>query len=189
MMDDNFIKYMLFIALISGCLVGGLILIILKLKKRNTKTSKVKYDEINGGSVSAFFDKGNNITIIPYVKDKFGVGRATTNSLPLGYPYTPEKLGQALRASMNSCISGIPSTDKELMASLKYNSWNEFSQGKRNISVHFQDGYGIVFNTTIRRYDGSYQFNYTGFDRIAKSDATNKELGEMLLNLLPRCRS
>lgn len=185
-MNGDFNIYLSYIIMISCFLAGVLALIILKMRKRSVP--KVKKSFILAGSISAFFDKEGNVTIIAYVKDKFGVGRATGYPLCLKYPYNAEKLGQLLRQSMKLCETGVPCSDIELMTNLGFNGWKEFTEGKRNISVHYQGGYGVVFNTTIRKSDGSYQFNNSGLENISRNDVTDKELGQTLLNLLPRCR-
>lgn len=185
-MSTDFSGYLYNMILIACFLAFIIMLIVLKIKKRTRSIGKL--NSIMAGSVSAFFDREGNVTIIAYIKDKFGVGRATGNPLYLNYPYTAGKLGELLRQSMKLCEGGVPCSDNDLMSNLGYKGWKEFTEGRRNISVHYQVGYGIVFNTTIRKPEGSYQFNNSSFENILKHDVEDKELGQNLINLLPRCR-
>ncbi|MCX7923801.1 MAG: hypothetical protein N3B21_17590 [Clostridia bacterium] len=185
-MEGNFYKYLFYIGVILFSLLGVLWLILRKVKGR--ARAKQSSQAIDSGSVSILFDKDENVTIIPYSKDKFGVGRAVGSPQFLNKPYNKENLGAIVKHSMNLSRNNIPCTDSELMSGLKSTGWKEFSYGKRNISIHYHEGYGIVFNTTRRNVDGAYQFNYHGFERIAPADVKNKELGEIILELLQRCR-
>jgi hypothetical protein len=137
--------------------------------------------------VSAFFDKEGNATVISYVKDKYGMGRATGVPLFLKSPYPEEKLGQIIRAAMKNCENGAACPDNELMSHLNFKGWKQFSEGRKNISIHYQEGKGIVFNTTRRKADGAYHFNYMGEKRI-ENDVTDRELGKVTLELLQFCR-
>lgn len=185
-MDENYIKYLIFIVLVLCFFVFFMIFVLSKRKKQFKKNQKI--EPIRCGNISVFMDMGNSITIIPYVKDKFGVGRALANPQIVKAPYSNEKVGQVIRYSLHLCKDGTPDSKNELASKLHFTSWKDYSEGKKNLSIHFQDGLGLVLNTTRRKPDGSYQFNKTGFDKVLNSDADDVELGEMVLNLLRYCR-
>ena len=187
MMENSFWVYLLYLAFAIVLFAGIFTLIIIKI--RNRGKGKVSRKSIRCGNISMLFDKSGNVVIIPDVKDKFGAGRALDTPAFLDVPYNAAKLGQAVLCSMKLCESGTPGSDGELMSRLGFIGWKEFSEGRRNISVHYHDGYGIVFNTTKRKDDGAYQFNHPGFEKVMSADATDKELGEMILTLLPRCKA
>ncbi|MCX7746747.1 MAG: hypothetical protein N2645_07640 [Clostridia bacterium] len=165
-----------------------LFIIIKKFKNRYNRSKKV-YPEIKSGNISIFFDERNNVSIIPYVKDKYGAGRAISNLQTKNFPYTANQLGALIRYAMKLCEDGKPCSNQELMVKLNYPTWKEFTRDKRNISLHYREGQGILFNTTRRLSDGAYQFNRTGFDAVVKGSASDKELGETVLSLLGLCRS
>lgn len=185
-MGNSFSDYLVFIVLV-GCLISGTIVFVL-IKIREHGAAKHADQLIQCGNVSVLFDRDENVTVIPYVKDKFGRGRAVGSPQMLKAAYSLSKLGKAVRDTMKLCQCGIPCTDEELMSKLNFRGWKEFSEGKRNISVHYQEGYGVVFNTTRRSVDGSYQFNYPGFEKVTPTNISDRELGEVLIGLLGRCR-
>jgi hypothetical protein len=185
-MGNDFAVYLFYIVIIGGLILSLFFFIFKKLIGKGASSGK---DElIQGGNIGIFFDKDENVTIIPYAKDKYGVGRAVASPVVINKPYNEQGLGKKIRYSMKLCDSSGPCNDNELMAALNFTGWKEFSEGKRNISVHYQKGHGIVFNTTRRRADGSYQFNFFGFEHVIPNDITDKQMGETLLSLLPRCR-
>lgn len=186
-MGNDFSVYLVYIILIGGALLALMFLILKKIK--NGSHSVAKAETIQNGNIGVFFDKDENVIIIPYAKDKYGVGRAVASPVLLNKPYNMEKLGLTIRCSMKLCENSEICSDNDLMAVLKFPGWKEFSEGKRNISVHYHEGYGVVFNTTRRRVDGSYQFNFFGFEHVVQSDIANKQLGEEVLSLLSRCRA
>ena len=158
-------------------------------RARRAKTGAIeKCAAIGSGSVSVLIDAAGDVTVIPYVKDKYGRGRALPAPVFLKRPYTPDLLGHNVRMAMKLCESGVPGTDGELMSKLGTMEWREFSRNKRNISIYCNPKHGLVFNTTRRKADGSYRFNYAGFERVLGFDAGDLELGRTILELLPRCR-
>jgi len=185
-MNRDFTVYLFYIVLAVCLIIGLLVFIILKIKEHIAEQKKP--EPIKCGNISVLFDQDMNVTIIPYAKDKYGRGKAVGGPQFLAQPYKPEALGRIVRYSMKLCEGGVTCTDNELMSRLSFKGWKEFSEGKRNISVHYQEKHGIVFNTTRRRDDGAYQFNYNGFEKIVNADARDGELGEILMLLLRRCR-
>jgi hypothetical protein len=183
---NNFNTYLIYLFIILVIFLFVVLLAKNRTKKKHTQKTKIQL--INNGTIGVFFDKEKNVTIIPYVKDKYGMGRATGDLILLNSPYSEKSLGQSVRQAMLLSKEGNPGKDEELIPKLGTKSWKEFSEGKRNISVHFKEGYGIVFNTTRRISDGSYQFNHFGFEKTVNNDINDKDLGIILIQLLQRCR-
>jgi hypothetical protein len=168
----------------------AIVFIILRHRKSSSQNTESDLkNTITSGHVSVFFDSGKNVTIIPYKKDKYGVGRAIRDVCTLALPYNWEELGKQLRISLLSCEGGEICTNQELLMLLKSQNWKDFSLGKRNISIHYNTKRGLIFNTTIRLDDGTYRFNSKGYQKVSDSGISDKELGEITLSLLPRCRS
>jgi hypothetical protein len=191
-MDKDFLIYVFYIGLIVVILTA-VFLISIFYKRKNTnkrnKKSPPASKKIENGNVSVFFDSSNNVTVIAYAKDKYGVGRAVEAPQFLNAPYSPEKLGEIIRKSMSLCKNGLPCPSSELMKKLDFKDWKEFSKNRRNISIYYRQETGIVINTTTRRSDGSYQFNSRTYDVALKEDVSDVELGNILIKLLPRCRA
>jgi hypothetical protein len=185
-MLNDFGGYLFFLILLACILLGVLVFIIRKIVKH--KRSITKPDPIQCGNLTVLFDMELNAVMIPYVKDKYGMGKATDSPKFLKYPYSKEQLGSTLRLCMKVCQNGTPCTNAELMTNLGFRNWKDFSEGKRNISVHYKEEHGIIFNTTRRNVDGAYQFNQFGFEKVINNNATDKEIGEVVFGLLPRCR-
>ncbi len=178
-------SYIIYISVIIVFL-GISIFFIKKGKSQND--SKNSNKPIECGYISVFFDAGRNITIIPYVKNNLGIGKAISEPRMLQSPYEANTLGRLVRTSMEACNNAFPGTDEELMGKLGFRRWNDFSEDKKNISVHYDEKYGIVMNTTIRLKDSSYQFLTRGPDMILDKHSSNNEIGEALMSLMPKCR-
>lgn len=58
----------------------------------------------------------------------------------------------------------------------------------QNYSAYFDEKQGVVFNTTRRKDDGAYQFNHPGPEMVKVPDINDREIGDTLLALLPRCK-
>lgn len=129
------------------------------------------------------------MTVIAYAKDKYGIGRALENPQCLNAPYSPEKLGETIRSSMALYKKGLPCNSGELMKKLDFKDWKDFSKNRRSISIYYKQGVGIVFNTTTRTSDGAYRFNMNTYDITLPETVENKDLGNMILRLLARCRA
>lgn len=184
-MNSDYSSYLLVIAIIIIAVTAGLVLLI-RAGGKGRRASRPK--PVTGGSISVFFDRTGNATIIPYVKDKFGSGKATADVVFIQMPYNAKKLGAAIRASMNSCIDASPCSNKELFAKLEAYDWAGFSVDKRNISIYYKESYGIIFNTTRRKIDGAYEFNHNGVERNLAPETDDETLGETVLLLLQKCR-
>ena len=163
-----------------------------KQPKKEVLTGKkiisVNNEPIKYGNISVLFDRDKNVVIIPYVKDLSGMGKATDKPTILNYPYSKEELGATVRLNMKKCQKGVPISDSQFVNYLGSKGWKEFSEGKRNISIHYKEGYGVIFNTTRRRIDGSYQFNKFGYEKIVDNNINNNDLGNVIIELLPRCK-
>lgn len=186
-MNKNYSGYLFYLLILIIFLLTVFFLIRTR-KKRKAGEEDLAVQNITGGNISIFFDKSNNVTIIPYAKDKYGVGRAVGEPLFLNWPFNAHELGGKARNAMNMCSEGVPSSNEHLMHKLGYKDWKDFSKGRRNISVHYHKDHGVVLNTTIRMADGVYKFNRSGFENIIGVEVKDKQLGEILLALLPRCR-
>jgi hypothetical protein len=184
-MGGGFFGYLLSILLVILAVAG---LIAFVLARARMGRHEAACEPICFGSISVFFDWDENVTVIPYVKDKLGFGRATAGILHIKYPYREKTLGRAVRDAMNICRKAAPSSDSELMRALNSANWKEFSCGRRNISIHYREGSGIIFNTTRRKPDGAYEFNYHGYEAALDGSAGDEAIGRMLLGLLSRCR-
>ena len=167
--------------------VAAAVVLMARTRRPNAKAVKIK--PVDFGSVSLFFDKSGNVTIIPYVADLFGEGKATSDVTVLAQPYKPDRLGAAIRNSLASCRNGKPTGSIQLMGKLQSQGWKAFSEGKSNLSVYFREGVGIVFNTTVRTSEGAYIFNTRGIEHSLPSGAGDEEIGSTSLELLKKCRS
>ncbi|MCX7746748.1 MAG: hypothetical protein N2645_07645 [Clostridia bacterium] len=153
----------------------------------NRKTGKIEL--VQTGFISLFFSNANHVIIIPYAKDKNGKGRALNGLIYIPYPFVADQLGEAVFKAFDDSEHAAPCTDKELISKLKVKRWEEFTYGKRYISLRFDDYYGIVINTTTRDPQGAYRLNCPdGMEKVLRMDVDERELGETILNLLLRCK-
>lgn len=187
-MNVNYAKYLLMMIVIVPGAAVIFAMLRFRMKRRSTRPD-VSCKPVEAGNISIFFDKQGNATIIPYVADLFGDGKATTDIMILHQPYKPANLGAAIRNSLASCRSSKPTGSAQLMEKLQFRGWKEFSEGKKNLSIYYKDGAGIVFNTTVRTSVGAYIFNSRGMEHFLPADATNEVIGSTSIELLKRCRS
>jgi len=89
-MEDRFLMYLFYGSAIVLILI--LVFILLAVKRKNKLKKAVNKTSINYGNVCVFFDEDNNVTVIPYKKDKHGIGRAVENPMFLKAPYKPLNL-------------------------------------------------------------------------------------------------
>ncbi len=184
-MSGRFLNYLLAIALITAFFAGGLVFFI---KRGGGGRQHNRPGPVSGGNISIFFDRAGNAVIIPYVKDKFGSGRATADVLFITKPYGSEKLGAAVRTAMAGCRGASPCSNRELLDKLGARDWDEFSADKRNISIYYKESYGIIFNATRRKADGVYEFIRSGAEQSLPPDIGDETLGSTVLLLLQNCR-
>ena len=171
-------------------IIGAAVVAVFFLKRAHRPTVQtVKIKPVDFGNASLFFDKSGNVTIIPYVADLFGEGKATADVTLLQQPYDPGRLGAAIRSALASCRSGKPSGSAKLMEKLHSHGWKAFSEEKCNLSVYYREGAGIVFNTTVRTSEGAYVFNTRGIEHCLPADVKDEEIGRTSIELLKRCKS
>ncbi len=194
-MNDDFIKYLFFIVFIVIAAVVVSAVFILNRKRRAGKTdsdgekkASSSFQPVSGGNVSIFFDKQGNATIIPYVTDLTGSGKATSDVVFLYRPFKAMELGNTIRNALASCRDGKPADSYKLMERLGEQNWKKFSEGKLNLSVYFKEGIGMIFNTTVRTPEGAYVFNKRGVEFSLTSNADDETIGSTALQLLNRCR-
>ena len=185
-MNSEYKNYLLLIIILIITIPACIVFFIYNRHKSATKDKKSVL--VTGGNISAFFDRSGNVTLIPYVKDKYGNGKATSHVEAVRMPYSPDRLGNAVKKSLSGCKNDTPCTNRELLDILGINDWKQFSEDKRNISVYFREGYGLVFNTTTRKSDGAYQFNVMGVEKSMPADTNDFMLGNTLLQLMEKCR-
>jgi len=191
-MNTNYAKYLILLLLIiSGAVIISALFLFRKRRNRLQK-SQEKYGKpdrpVKSGNISVFFDKQGNATIIPYVADLFGSGKATSDVAVLCQPYKEAKLGAAIRSSLASCHDGKPTGSMQLMEKLLSHDWKSFTEGKMNLSIYYKEDTGIVFNTTVRAADGAYVFIKKGAEFCLSADADDEAIGVKTLELLKRCR-
>jgi hypothetical protein len=188
-MNDNYSKYLLLMALaILGAVCVAAVITARRRKPGVAKAPAVKVRPVDSGSISVFFDRAGNATIIPYVADLFGEGKATAEVIGLPRPYSAAQLGAAIRSALASCRGAKPAGSAKLMERLGTPSWKTFSEGKANLSVYYKEGAGIVFNTTVRTPEGGYAFNRKGIEHSLSADDGDEQIGRNALELLKQCR-
>ncbi|HOM01262.1 MAG TPA: hypothetical protein PLH43_00335 [Acetivibrio sp.] len=185
-MENRFLVYLF--CCLAAVLVLILVFALLAIKRKSKLKKAANRSCISYGNVCVFFDENNNVTVIPYARDKQGNGKAVEGPVFLEAPYKPLELGELVRSSMAKCNGKIIHSDSQLMNKLKCKSWDEFAKGKRNISIYYKEQLGLVLNTTRRKPDGSYSFNFRGYEKVLKNDVSDEELGIVIMNLLERCR-
>ena len=185
-MNGDYENYLYIIIFLVIAIPACLLVILINKRRRMGKIKKPLV--VNGGNISIFFDRTGNVTVIPYVKDKYGSGKATLNVVTVRMPYSPDNLGYTFKKSLNGCKNSTPCSNSELLDKLGAMDWKQFSSDKRNISLYFREDYGLVFNTTSRQLDGAYRFNINGAEITIPADIEDAVLGSTLLQLLEKCR-
>lgn len=185
--NSGYSNYLFFVVLFTILFLILLIFLINYMRKNRKKPLEAwEREPISSGSVSVFFDPDKNITVLPYAKNKYGIGKAIAIPQYLKYPYPAPKAGRTIRYSMKISSEGAAGTNAELMASLGCRDWQSFSAGKKNVSVHFDEKRGIVMIPTRMRGEGAYEFIDGELKLEGKAD--DKEIGEALMTLLSRCK-
>jgi len=207
-MNTDYLKYLalLLLIVIVSVLIAAAFILKLKVKgqKKSGKSDEVakrghhheEYPDrackinkpVLTGNISIFFDRLGSVTIIPYVPDLFGSGKATVDITFLLQPYRPKKLGGAIRDSLASCRNGKPAGSIQLMEKLHTRDWKSFTEGKLSLSVFCKKGAGIVFNTTVRTAEGAYVYMKKGAEFCLPADADDESIGLKALELIKRCR-
>ncbi|NLG87893.1 MAG: hypothetical protein GX494_01540 [Clostridiaceae bacterium] len=156
-----------------------------KIKSNSKRDHDVNMDNINtaDGNVSVFMDKKGNIDIIPFSLDRLKRGKASEYPLSLKNPYTAAELGAYVRKGLSLSSGGRMLESEELMKSLGFYAWKDYSAGKKSVSVICNDA-GIVLNSTVRHTDGSYSFRYSGYEKTLPKNTSDELLGKEVLELM-----
>lgn len=191
----NYLKLVLIIA-VGAVLASVMLFITVRLRKQGKPKSAVRKGgrsvssaraRVDGGNVSVFFDKRRNAVLIPYVPDKYGSGRATSDIIRLDMPYRSDALGREVKTAMASCKRAEPADSTELMGRLGSQGWKEFTEGKLSVSVYYKENKGILMNSTVRTSEGAYAFTVRGPEICLPPDTDDRRLGEEILELLKKC--
>lgn len=139
------------------------------------------------GNVSVFMDDKGRMDIIPFSMDRLKRGRACEYPITINAAGSPQEVGSAIRRGLSLCISGKSLTSEELMKSLGFYDWKDYSRGKKSVSVTCRDG-EVVFNSTLWRPDGSFAFRVRGYERVLPEKLSDMELGDTVLALMKLSR-
>ncbi len=139
------------------------------------------------GNVSVFMDDKGRMDIIPFSMDRLKGGRACEYPITVNVAVSPQEVGSAIRRGLLLCASGKSLTSEELMKSLNFYDWKDYSRGKKSVSVTCRDG-EVVFNSTLRRPDGSFIFRVRGYERVLPETLSDAELGDTVMELMKLSR-
>jgi len=170
---------------LAGCIVCiAALFIYIKLKKNSRQiTGEKEIYRITGGNVSVFMDKKGNVDIIPFCLDKLKRGKASEYPLSLKSPFTSSELGASVRKGLSLSLSGKRLESEELMKSLGFYAWKDYSAGKKSVSVICNEG-EIVLNSTVRHTDGTYTFRIKGYEKKLPGNLSDELLGKGILELM-----
>ncbi|NLY19179.1 MAG: hypothetical protein GX045_09595 [Clostridiaceae bacterium] len=164
--------------------LGILIVIIyLTVKITSGRSRTEEKSSLPQGNVSVFMDSSGKIDVIPFKLNKFKQGKASHYPLSLKKPYTPEGIGELIRKGLDLSENEKSLTSRELMKSLGFYDWKEYSKGRKSVSVTCTEQ-EVALNSTIRRKDGSYAFRVRGFERVLPVEISNSELGSEVLKMM-----
>jgi len=165
----------------------GLLIIIIYMAVKITGNKNCTEEKLSlpQGNVSIFMDDGGRMDIIPFSIDKFKQGKASDYPLSLTKPYTPDRIGDLIRKGLVLSKSEKSLTSKDLMESLGFYDWREYSKGKKSVSVSCTNQ-EVALNSTIRRNDGSYAFRVRGYEKVLPVEISNSELGLEVLKMMNR---
>ena len=159
------------------------VIIIAGARKRDTDEREDGLHEVSGGNVSVFMDRSGNIDVIPFSLNRLKRGRASDYPLTLRTPFSSSKLGMIIRKGLLLSVDGKELASEDLMKSLGFYDWKEYSRGKKSVSVTFRRE-GVVLNSTIHHSDGSYAFRVRGFEKILPARLYDTVLGDAVLELM-----
>jgi len=160
------------------------IFIYVRIKSNSKKNfGDMEIIHISDGNASVFMDKNGNIDIIPFSLDVLKRGKASEYPLFLKSPFTAAELGASVRKGLLLSSSGKRLESEELMKTLGFYTWKDYSSGKKSVSVICNDG-EIALNSTIRRTDGSYSFRLRGYEKKLPENPSDELLGKEVLELM-----
>lgn len=172
-------------------IAAAIIVILLVVVRVTTGRGQVNEDDeqepLPPGNVSVFIDDKGRMDIIPFSMDRLKGGRACEYPLSLDAAASPREIGSAIRKGLLLCASGKSLTSEELMKSLGFYDWKDYSRGKRSVSVTCRDG-EVIFNSTLRRPDGSFVFRVRGYERVLPEKLSDSELGGAVADLMKLSR-
>ena len=158
-----------------------------KNKEKKIRTRTFDYGE-EGGKVSILVDADMNVIVIPYTAAKKRSGKAAGLPLYLNHPYTENQLGQTLRRALDISNRGKSIDSASLMKALGSRDWRIFSKDKKNISLYYVSGTGLVLNSTSQVGDGVFVFNKKGYEQVIPADAQHDVLGRGILEIYKKCK-
>ncbi len=154
---------------------------------RGQNTPKMETVPVPSGNVSVFMDIKGNMHIIPFSMDKLKRGRASDYPVTLTVPYSSGEAGNAVRKGLILSGTGKSLSSEELMRNLGYYDWKDYSKEKKSVSVTCKNG-EVVFNSTLRRPDGSFVFRVRGYERVLPDRLSDADLGRTVLELMKLSR-
>lgn len=169
---------------------GAIILIYLAVKLvAGPEKSREDNDEspVPVGNVSCFMDQKGEIHIIPFAVDHFKRGKASGFPLIIKAPAARSEFGEMIRKGLSVSASGKSIESPELMKSLGFYDWKDYSKGKKSVSVTCREQ-EIILNSTIRRSDGSYVFRVPGYEKTLPRKLSNQALGDAVMELMKLSR-
>lgn len=167
-------------------LAGGLIIVIfilVRITSRKPEPDNLDDRVVPLGNVSIFMDRKGSMEVIPFSLDKLKRGRASEYPLILASPYSVGEVGKTIREGLRLSSSGKSLTSEELMRSLGFFDWKDYSKEKKSVSVTSING-EVVFNSTIRHRDGSFIFRVQGYEKVLPGKLSDQALGNMVLDLM-----
>lgn len=140
------------------------------------------------GNLSCFMDQKGNVHIIPFAVDIYKRGKASGLPLVIEVPFTCSEFGEMIRKGLCISASGKIVESAELMKSLGFYDWKDYSEGKKSVSVTCREQ-EVVLNSTIRRSDGSYVFRVPGYEKTLPRKLSDHALGNAVMELMKLSRS
>jgi hypothetical protein len=170
---------------LAGCIICiAALFIYIKLKPNSSKNFNDRGNfHIADGNVSVFMDKKGNIDVIPFSLDKLKRGKASEYPLFLKSPFTAAELGASVRRGLLLSSSGKRLESEELMKTLGFYAWKDYSAGKKSVSVICNNG-EIALNSTIRHTNGTYSFRIKGYEKKLPENPSDELLGKEVLALM-----
>jgi hypothetical protein len=156
-------------------------------KKDNNKTIK-EFKKYSEGNISIFFDRDDNVIIIPYVKDMYGRGKPVEKIIKLNYPYNYKEIGEAAASALDICTEKIPGNIKNIIKKQGYNSWVKFSKEMRSISVQYKNKSGFIFYATKNLKNGKFIIRNDQKSKIILNTLVEeREIGLEIIQLKTLC--
>lgn len=169
--------------LFAGAIIVILFILVVITSGRRQNVPETAPRPVPPGNVSVFMDRKGNLHIIPFFMDKLKRGRASEAPVLLAAPYSSEEVGSAVRKGLALSDTGKSLTSEELMKNLGYYDWKDYSKEKKSVSVTCKNG-EVVFNSTIRRPDGSFVFRIQGYEKVLPEKLSDSALGGSVLELM-----